>query len=92
MYTKFKVPFVLLIIGALSLITSPVKADEACDAEVLTLQAEIDAPTTYVDADDLEKAQQLLNVLREDCHSGSTLSSVTTLSEMIRSLLGMGEA
>lgn len=92
MYTKFMVPLIVLMIGALSLIASPVKADEACDAEVVMLQAEIDAPTTYVNEADLENSQQLLDVLREDCNSGITLSSVVTLAEQIRLLLGMGEA
>ena len=92
MKNQFHLSKKLLLGGVLALAMSTAYADPACDAEIVTLQAEIDAPTTVVSAADLEQAQQMLNVLNEDCNGGSTLDGVATLADDIRSLLGIGEA
>ena len=82
----------LLCSGVLALVMSPAYADPACDNEIAAIQSTLAAPAEGVSAADLEQAQQMLNVLVEDCNGGSTLDSVASLSSAIRSLLGMGDA
>lgn len=79
----------LICSGVLMLAMSSAYADPACDAEVVTIQAAIDAPAAEISAADLEQAQQMLNILAEDCDGGSALDEVSSLSDAIRSLLGM---
>ncbi len=88
---QFHLSKTLLFGGVLALAMSSAYADSACDAEVVTLQAEIDAPTSVVSAADLEQAQQMLDVLTEDCNGGSALDDVADFANSIRSLLGLGE-
>ena len=81
----------LLFSGVLVLAMSSAYADSACEAEVVALQPEVDAPTAEVSAADLAQAQQMFTVLSEDCDGGSTLDNVSPFADYIRSLLGMGE-
>ena len=92
MKNQFSLSRILLCGGVLALAMSPAYADQACDAEVTAIQAELNAPAAGVSASDLEQAQQMLNALSADCAGGSTLESVAGLANAIRSLLGMGEA
>ena len=90
MKKQFSLSSILLCGGVLAFAMSPAYADLACDVEVAAIQAGVDAPAAAVSAADLEQAQNMLNVLTEDCAGGSTLESVASLSSAIRSLLGMG--
>lgn len=63
-------------------------ADAACDAEVQAIKTELAAHDGSTDVD-VERARQMLQVLIEDCSSGSTLESVESLSATIREALGM---
>ena len=92
MKKQFSLSRKILCSGALVLAMSSAYADPACDAEVVAIQAGIDAPAAEVSATDLEQAQSMLYILVEDCDSGSALDEVTSLSNSIRSLIGMEEA
>lgn len=82
----------LLFGCVLALAMSSAYADPACDAEVVTLQAELDAPTATVSVANLEQATLLLERLSEACASDSTLENEAPNWQQIRALLGMGEA
>lgn len=81
----------LLFSGVFALAMSSAYADSACDAEVVTLQAAIDAPAAEVSDADLEQAIILFDMLSANCASGSTLDDEAPISQQIRALLGMGE-
>jgi len=92
MKSQFSLSKKLLCSGVLAFVMSPAYADPACDAEVVAIQAELDAPAAGVSSDDLGKAQQLFNVLIADCTAGTPLETIAPIAQQIRSLLGMGEA
>ena len=92
MNNQFSLSRILLCSGVLASVMSPAYADLACDAEVVAIQAELDAPAAGISPDNLEQARQLFKVLKEDCDGGTTLEVVAPVAQQIRSLLGIGEA
>ena len=82
----------LLFTGVLALLMSPAYGDPACDAEVVAIQAELDAPASDISPSDLAEATRLFKVLSEDCDGGTTLEVAAPIAQQIRSLLGMGES
>ena len=77
---------------AFALAMSPTYADPACDTEVVAIQVALDAPAAGISSEDIGKAQQLLNILSDDCNGGAILETVAPIAQQIRSLLGMGDA
>ena len=89
---KSKIKIILFCSACLAFMMSPVYADEACDAEVVAIQAVLDAPSSEISDANIEQSTILFNMLSEQCSSGAALSDNTILSQQIRVLLGMGDA
>lgn len=86
---KSTIPHIIFSVGVLAFTMSQAHADEACDAEVATIQTVLDAPSSSINTTDLEQAQMLFSVLSEDCAGGTPLETAAPMAQAIRTLLGM---
>jgi hypothetical protein len=91
MNNQFTLSRFLLFSGVLAFAISTAYADPACDAEIVAIQAAVDAPADGISPDNLEQARHLLRVLIADCDSGTPFETVAPVAKQIRSLLGLGE-
>lgn len=76
----------------LALVGVQAYADDGCDAEVAAIRVALDAPDASVSAANLEKAQQIFNVLVVDCSGGTPHGTVSPMAQQIRILLNIGDA